>query len=56
VESACDSNPANATQSHPVVFIENLSLVWYLIVGHAGRKIGEWLVGRLPTLSDQVCY
>ena len=21
-----------------------------------GRKIGEWLFGRLPTLSDQVCY
>jgi len=30
--------------------------VWYLIVGYGGKKIGEWLFGRLPTLSDQVCY
>jgi hypothetical protein len=31
-----------------------LSLVWYLIVDMAGRKIGERLFDRLPTLSDQV--
>jgi len=30
--------------------------MWYLIVGYGGKKIGERLFDRLPTLSDQVCY